>query len=83
VGNNILDLGDLCWVNVLAEACCNMIRLETGAEKSPDEESVVQDKHNTLLRNGGHRITVYLKKQQTLSLKNSPRKRTHNRNHFV
>jgi hypothetical protein len=40
-----------------------MVRLEPSPEKRPDEESVVKDKHNTLLRNGRRRITVYLKKK--------------------
>ena len=33
-----------------------MVRLDPGAEKRPDEESVVKDKHNTLLGNGNGRI---------------------------
>jgi hypothetical protein len=53
---------------------CEVVRLDPGAEKSPDKESVVQDKHNILLRYGNHRITVHLKKQQTLSLENTLRK---------
>ena len=40
LGYNIIYLG---------EACCDMVRLDPGAEKKPDEESVVKDKHNTLL----------------------------------
>ena len=62
VGYNILDLGDLCWVYVEAEACCDVMRLDPGAEKVPDEKSVVEDKHNTLLRNGKQRIIVTLGK---------------------
>ena len=38
---------------------CDMVRLNPGAEKRPDEESVVKEKYNTLLRNGSHRITVH------------------------
>ena len=45
----------------LAEACCDVVRLDPGAEKRPDEESVVKDKCNPLLRNGSRRITVHLK----------------------
>ena len=37
---------------------CDVVRLDPGAEKRPDEESVVKDKYNTLLRNGSLRITV-------------------------
>jgi hypothetical protein len=48
-----------------------------GAEKRPDEESVVKDKHNTLLRYSSCRITGRLITQQPLSLKHSLRKRPH------
>lgn len=41
MGYNILHLGDLCWVHVWAEACCDVIRLDPGEEKRLDEESVV------------------------------------------
>jgi hypothetical protein len=54
-----------------------MVRLDPDAEKRPDAESVVKDKHNTLLRNGDGRIIVTLGKQQTLKLENSLRRQTH------
>ena len=40
---------------------CDVVRLDPGAEKRPDEESVVKDEHNTLLRIGSRGITVHLK----------------------
>jgi hypothetical protein len=61
MGYSILDLGDIFWVHVGAEACCDMVRLDPGAEKRPDEESVIKNKHNSLLRNGSRGITVHLK----------------------
>ena len=62
------------------QTVCDVVRLDPGAEKRPDEESVAKDKHNTSVRNGSFRITVHLKKQQTPSLKNSLRKQnTHSK----
>ena len=51
---------------------CDMVRLDTGAEKRPDEESVVTETHNTLLRNGSRRITVHLKKTKNTKSQKLP-----------
>ena len=44
-----------------------VVRLDPSVEKRPREESVVKDKHNTLLRTGNGRMTVTLEKLQTKS----------------
>ena len=44
-----------------------MVRWDPGAETRPDEESVVKEKHDTLLRYGSRGITIHLKHQQTLT----------------
>ena len=53
-----------------------MVRLAPGVTR-PDEESVVKEKHVTLLRNGNRRIAVTLGDQQTLSLENSLGRQPH------
>ena len=69
-------------VSSVLGAFCDVVRLDPGAEKRPDEESAVKDKHYTLLRNDNRRITVTLGKQQTLILKKSLRRHTVHKSSF-